>query len=238
MRDEAPRTVTAICRALEEQIEHGLLPPGGKLPAERKLSELFTTTRITLREALGQLEAQGLIYREERRGWFVSPPRLAYNPLVRSHFHAMVGEQGRVPATEVISARLLPASAEICELLELPALSSVIQIRRARRIDGRLVLYVEHYLNPAYFPGILDFDLTRSLTDLYASHYDIHYGRVRFDMVPTALQAEAAAALRVAVGGPALRITRLNRDQHGRLIDCDLEFWRHDAIHVSVEVPE
>ena len=90
MREEAPRTVTAICRALQEQIDHGLLPEGGRLPAERALSELFETTRITLREALGQLEAEGLIYREERRGWFVSPRRLAYNPLVRSHFHAMV----------------------------------------------------------------------------------------------------------------------------------------------------
>jgi len=238
MRDEAPRAVTAICRALEEQIEHGLLPSGSQLPAERKLSEVFDTTRITLREALGQLEAQGMIYREERRGWFVSPPRVAYNPLVRSHFHAMVGEQGRVPATEVLSARLIPASAEICQLLALPALSSVYQIRRARRIDGRLVLYVEHYLNPSYFAGILDFDLTRSLTELYASEYGIHYGRVRFDMVPTALHSEAAGALKVAVGSPALRIVRINRDQHGRLIDCDLEFWRHDALHVSVEVPE
>ncbi len=73
MRDEALPTVTAICRALSEQIGHGLLPAGGKLPAERKLSELFATTRITLREALIQLESQGLIYREERRGWFVSP---------------------------------------------------------------------------------------------------------------------------------------------------------------------
>ena len=232
MGDTAPRAVTAICRALEEQIEHGLLPSGSQLPAERKLSEVFDTTRITLREALGQLEAQGLIYREERRGWFVSPARITYNPLVRSHFHAMVGEQGRVPATEVLSARLIPASAEICQILALPALSSVYQIRRARRIDGRLVLYVEHYLNPAYFPGILDFDLTLSLTELYASEYAIHYGRVRFDMVPTALHSEAAAALRVAVGSPALRIVRVNRDQHGRIIDCDLEFWRHDALHV------
>src|SRR5690606_28265946 len=238
MRNDAPRAVTAICRALEEQIEHGLLPSGSQLPAERKLSEVFDTTRITLREALGQLEAQGLIYREERRGWFVSPPRIAYNPLVRSHFHAMVGEQGRVPATEVLSARLIPAPVEICTLLGLPALSGVLQIRRARRIDGRLALYVEHYLNPAYFPGILDFDLTRSLTELYASEYGIHYGRVRFDMVPTALHADAASVLRVTVGSPALRITRLNRDQHGRIIDCDLEFWRHDAIHVQVEVPE
>ena len=238
MREAAPRAVTTICRALQEQIEHGLLACGSKLPAERKLSELFDTTRITLREALGQLEAQGLVYREERRGWFVSPPRLTYNPLVRSHFHAMVGEQGRVPATEVLSARLIPANAEICQLLELPALSSVYQIRRARRIDGRLVLYVEHYLNPNYFPGVLDFDLTRSLTELYAREYGIHYGRVRFDMMPTALHHEAATALRVALGSPALRIVRVNRDQHGRLIDCDLEFWRHDALHVSVEVPE
>ncbi|WP_339487150.1 UTRA domain-containing protein [Pseudomonas sp. EL_65y_Pfl2_R95] len=238
MREVTPRAVTTICRALEEQIEHGLLASGNKLPAERKLSELFATTRITLREALGQLEAQGLVYREERRGWFVSPARVAYNPLVRSHFHAMVAEQGREPATEVLSARLIPANAEICQILGLSALTSVIQIRRARRIDGRLVLYVEHYLNPVYFPAILEFDLTRSLTELYARQYQIRYGRVRFDMVPTALHADAASSLRVAVGSPALRITRVNRDQHDRLIDCDLEYWRHDAIHVSVEVPD
>ncbi|MCU1716839.1 UTRA domain-containing protein [Pseudomonas sp. 5P_3.1_Bac2] len=238
MGEVLPRAVTAISRALTEQIEHGLLSAGCQLPAERKLSELFATTRITLREALGQLEAQGLIYREERRGWFVSPPRLAYNPLVRSHFHAMVAQQGRLPATQVLSAKLIPATAQICQLLELPALSSVYQIRRARRVDGRLVLYVEHYLNPRYFANILEFDLTRSLTELYASEYGIYYGAVRFDMVPTALHVEAAAALRVAPGSPALRIVRINRDQHARLIDCDLEYWRHDALHVSVEVPQ
>lgn len=236
MRQEAPRAVTIICNALREQIAHGLLPPGGKLPAERRLSELFGTTRITLREALVQLESRGLIYREERRGWFASPPRLAYDLMRRSHFHAMVSAQGRVASTQVLTARLQPAPAAICELLRLPALSSVVQISRARRIDGRLVLYVEHYLNPAYFPDILDADLTQSLTELYASRYGLSYGQVRFEMVPTALPAEAAAALRVSHGTPGLRIARVNHDQHGRLIDCDFEYWRHDAIHVSAVV--
>ena len=83
-----------IYQSLREQIERGC-SRARKLPSERQLSELFSTTRITLREALGQLEDQGLIYREERRGWFVSPQRLLYNPLVRSHFHAMVADQGR-----------------------------------------------------------------------------------------------------------------------------------------------
>ncbi|KTS79109.1 MFS transporter [Pseudomonas oryzihabitans] len=228
----------AIRQALQEQIAHGLLPAMGKLPSERQLSELFATTRITLREALLQLEALGLIYREERRGWFVAPPRLAYNPLARTHFHAMVEAQGRRPATEVLAARQMLASAEICRLLELPALSSVYQIRRVRRVDGRLVLYVEHYLNAAYFPGLLEHDLQRSLTELYRDRYDIRYGEVRFEILPTALLPEAAQALRVAQGSPALHITRINHDQQGRLIDCDLEFWRHDAIQVRVEVPD
>lgn len=236
MRIETTKAVTAIGQVLQEQLDHGLLASGSKLPAERKLSELFGTTRITVREALLQLEAQGQIYREERRGWFVSPPRLAYNLMQRSHFHAMVSAQGRVPSTDVISARLQPASAAVCAWLQLPALSSVIQICRARRIDQRLVLYVEHYLNPQYFPGILDFDLNQSITELYARHYDLHYGRVRFEIVPTALSVDAAAALRVSVGSPGLRIARVNYDQHERLIDCDLEFWRHDAIHVGVDV--
>lgn len=233
MREEVPRAVTTICNALQEQIEHGLLPPGGKLPAERKLSEVFATTRITLREALVQLEAQGLIYREERRGWFISPPRLAYDLMRRSHFHAMVQAQGRQAETQVISARLQPASAKICEKLQLPALSSVIQICRARRIDGRLVLYVEHYLNPMYFPGILECDLNLSLTELYAARFGLRYGQVRFEMVPTAMHADACAVLKVSLGSPGLCISRVNYDQQGRLIDCDLEYWRHDAIHVS-----
>lgn len=104
MRPLPPRAVTAICQALQEQIEHGLLAAGCKLPAERKLSEVFDTTRITLREALVQLEALGVIYREERRGWFVAPERLTYDLIERSHFHAMVRAQGRVPATELLSA--------------------------------------------------------------------------------------------------------------------------------------
>ncbi len=236
MRDDEPRAFTLICNALQEQIERGLLLPGSKLPAERRLSEVFATTRITLREALVQLEAQGLIYREERRGWFISPPRLAYDLNSRSHFHAMVQAQGRQAHTELLSARLQPASAAICQRLQLPALSSVIQICRARRIDQRLVLYVEHYLKADYFAGILDCDLSQSLTELYSQRYDVHYGQVSFEIQPTALHAQAAVALKVSTGTPGLRIARVNHDRQGRLIDCDLEYWRHDAIDISAVV--
>mgnify|MGYP000537255220 FL=1 len=62
--------------ALANQILAGGLAPNDKLPSERLLGELYGTTRVTIREALVQLEANGLIYREDRRGWFV--PRHAF----------------------------------------------------------------------------------------------------------------------------------------------------------------
>lgn len=68
-----------IKESIVEQIESGQLLPGQKLPSERILAESFATTRVTLREALSLLEAEGVVYREDRRGWFISPEPLRYD---------------------------------------------------------------------------------------------------------------------------------------------------------------
>jgi len=225
-----------IRQALQEQIREGLMQPGSKLPAERKLAEAFNTTRITLREALVLLEAEGVIYREGRRGWFVSPPRMEYHPARRSHFHAMVKAQGRVPSTRCLSYETVPAHASLCRQMALAPLEPVHRIRRLRSIDGRPVLYAEHYLKPALFPELLAQNLDGSMTELYRERYGYEYGRVRFQIYPTALVGEVAEALNVGQGSQGLLIIRVNHDQQGRLLDCDFEYWRHDAICVTADV--
>ncbi len=97
------------------------------------------------------------------------------------------------------------------------------------------MLYTEHYLAPAYFPQILEQDLSQSLTEIYAREYQIEYGRVCFEILPTALPLAAASALKISAGSPGLQVTRVNCDQQGHLIDCDLEYWRHDAVRIRAE---
>src|SRR5690554_8093648 len=59
---------------LKEQMKRGVIAPGSQLPSENMLAEEFKISRHTVRQALNDLENEGLIFREQGRGTFRSYP--------------------------------------------------------------------------------------------------------------------------------------------------------------------
>lgn len=232
MTTEAPKKIKDVLR---EQIHGKALQPLQKLPSERELSELFAITRISVKDALGSLETEGLIYRENRRGWFVSPPRVRYNPLSRSHFHQMISDQQRIAETQLLKVKSLMAPSDIARILELTELTSIHVIERLRYIDGRAVLFVENCLISHWFPDILSENLAQSLTTLYQTKYGFKTSRSRFDVIPTSAPEHVARALNIRPGQQILKICRVNYNQENNLIDCEFEYWRPDAVIISIE---
>jgi len=220
---------------LREQIFGRALLPLQKLPSERELSDLFSTTRISVKDALSALETEGLIYREDRRGWFVSPPRIRYNPLSRCHFNQMISEQNRIAETQLINISTIMAPSDYAKVLELRELTEIHVIERLRYIDGRVVLFVENCLIGHFFPGILEENLTQSLTQLYQEKFKFTTSRSRFDVVPAAAPAHVAKALNISAGQQVLKICRVNYNQQGQIIDCEFEYWRPDAVMISID---
>ncbi|NOH51917.1 phosphonate utilization transcriptional regulator PhnR [Vibrio coralliilyticus] len=219
--------------SIVEQIESGLLSPRQKLPAERKLAESFDTTRVTLREALSLLEAEGRIYREDRRGWFISPEPLKYDPTQTLNFTNMALAQKRSPQTELIAAKGILANKQAASLLGLQPFSDVYKVDRVRYLEDRPVVFVTNYIRPELFPNLLDFDLSKSLTDIYRDHFGMVYQKIRYRISTSSLLGDTAQALRATSGTPAMVVERINYNQHGELIDCDIEYWRHDAISIE-----
>ena len=219
--------------SIVEQIESGLLSPRQKLPAERKLAESFDTTRVTLREALSLLEAEGRIYREDRRGWFISPEPLKYDPTQTLNFTNMALAQNRSPQTELIAAKGILANKQAASLLGLQPFSDVYKVDRVRYLEDRPVVFVTNYIRPELFPHLLDFDLSKSLTDIYRDHFGMVYQKIRYRISTSSLLGDTAQALRATSGTPAMVVERINYNQHGELIDCDIEYWRHDAISIE-----
>ncbi|OMQ26767.1 phosphonate utilization transcriptional regulator PhnR [Serratia oryzae] len=224
--------------ALITQIKAGGLTAHDKLPSERLLGELYGTTRVTIREALVQLEANGLIYRQDRRGWFVTPPRFRLNPRRTSNFHQIVSEQGGKPRTELLEKSRIAVPPALLSRLSLKTFDSVFLLKRLRFANDRAICYCENYCLPKRVPGLLDLDLNGSLTELYQSHYGLHYARMQVTFYPTALPDEVASQLRATAGLPALRLERLNFDQHGQVLDFDLEYWRHDSLEIDVDTQD
>ncbi|MDG3085886.1 phosphonate utilization transcriptional regulator PhnR [Vibrio hannami] len=219
--------------AITEQIESGLLSPHQKLPAERKLAEMFDTTRVTLREALSVLEIEGKIFREDRRGWFISPEPLKYDPTRILNFNSLALAQERRPKTKSVVAKSILATKEAASLLGLPPFTDVYCVERVRYLEERPVVYVRSYIKQTPFPGLLKFDFDASLTDIFREHFGVTYHRTHYKVSMTSLLGDIAQALHATSGTPALLVEKLNYNQDGALIDCALEYWRHDAVCIE-----
>ena len=215
-------------------IETGALSTGSKLPPERVLAEEFSITRVTARQALMRMEAEGLIFREERRGWFVSPPRVRYDPTANTSFTESVTEQGRVAGTTVLATKQVMASPWQSINLGCAVGDPVFVIDRSRSVDGRAVLVEKIHIRAQRCPDLLGFSLDQSMTGLMAREFGIIEHRTQIDMRPTALLEGPAKALGVAVGTPGLYLSRTIRDQFDFVVELDEEFWRHDAISISI----
>ncbi|WP_428776303.1 UTRA domain-containing protein [Vibrio sp.] len=219
--------------ALVEQISSGLLAPRQKLPPERKLAESFNTTRVTLREALSLLEAEGKIFREDRRGWFISPTPLVYDLRQNQGFTLMAVEQTRRPTTELLSAQSVLANKQASQMLRLPPFSDVYCINRVRYLEDRPVAYVTHYIRPDNFQGLLDCDLSASLSELFQQQFSLVLNAIRYRISTSSLLGETAQALRATAGSPATVVEKVCLGSNGEAVIGTVEFWRHDALSIE-----
>src|SRR5829696_5301635 len=91
-----------IADALREQLRAGDFPPGAQLPTERELQQRWGVSSRTIRVALDQLRAEGLIVSYQGRGVFVReqavPRRLSTDITTSFGWYNTLRRQGLKPA--------------------------------------------------------------------------------------------------------------------------------------------
>jgi GntR family transcriptional repressor for pyruvate dehydrogenase complex len=71
-RIEAEKLSHSVVRQIEQLILRGILRPGERLPSERELSERLGVSRPSLREAVAELQARGLLATRAGAGIYVA----------------------------------------------------------------------------------------------------------------------------------------------------------------------
>jgi DNA-binding GntR family transcriptional regulator len=219
---------------LSLKIQQGSIPIHSKLPSERDLAEQFSTTRITAREALSKLEAEGTIYRSNRRGWFVCPARLHYDPSTRVNFYQLAEQQGRQAMTQVHKVKKIQGPADIRSHFNIDKTAKLIEINRVRYLEERPVLFEKIYLVESEFPKLIQKDLSTSLTTILKQDYGQEINREENNIKVKAIYDEPAQLLQLNDGSPCLNITRRRFSKKGDLIEFDVELWVHNAIELVI----
>jgi DNA-binding GntR family transcriptional regulator len=227
-----------INQIIAEQIEQGMLAPGQKLPSERQLAESFDTTRVTLREALSLLEADGLIYREDRRGWFISYPRLRFSLEDNLDFIPLAQSQERQPSIDVLLRKTLLANKSASQLLGLGPFSEVHQINMVAQLEKRPVCYMTYWVSAQHFPEFLKEDFNQGVISRVIEHYGVDVVNLSYSVTTSALLGDVCQILHATPGTPAMIISRQFYNGKGDVLFAEVAHWRHNALRLEANIPQ
>ncbi len=222
---------------LRQRIEAGVWHPGDRLPSEQELSDLYGASRITIRQALGNIASDGLVSREPGRGTFVQDQKNTQAMRLTASFTEEMMKLGVRIDTKVMLQQTEPASKEVAEAFGIAEGDQVHRVDRLRLTEGTPLAVQRAALPMRRFPRLVTADLSGSLYQ----HLGEEYGVVPSDadeVIKVCLAGDvegASASLEVDANHPCFLIERVSFDSDGP-IDFSRSIVRGDryTIHLGL----
>ena len=217
-----------VVRGLEALIEGRAWPEGSALPGERDLAGQLGVSRVTVRQALGLLEARGLITRRQGSGTYVAPQRIEQPLSALTGFSEDMRARGLTPGGRVLDFSVTRPTPEEAMQLALSPLLEVARLRRLRTADGEPLAIETSSVPMSVLGDVTAADLEN------ASLYGLLRAR---GFAPTrAMQhlrareagAETAGLLGLAAGAAVLFTERVTWGAGGEVLEYARSLYRGD----------
>jgi GntR family transcriptional regulator len=221
-----------IADDLRAAITRGDYRPGDSIPPEHTLREQYHVARHTVRQAIAQLTAEGLLLAAGGRGTVVQQPPITlsidrYSRVLepggqRGPFETACAEQGVDGRMQTIEVDRYTADDDVAASLKLkPPYDSVIYRLTHAYAGDQLVQLQEAWLPAALFDGTALGGREKVVGGVYgvmtaAGHPPASCTETVASRLPTRTEA---TALRIGATVPVLTIERLTRDEDQRPIE-------------------
>ena len=208
-----------VKRHVSEAILIGQWPPGTVLPSEVALAQSFGVAVGTVRRALMDLTAEGLLARRRKTGTVVTGRTPHHSLRLFFQYFRLHGLDGALVRSRarVLSIDRGTATSDEAEKLQIAPDAMVVRIRRTRHVDGRPVM-VDCFTLPA--ERVPDFptgpEEVPELLYLYLlEHHGIRISAVREQLTADLADPEDLTVLGLTPPAPVLTIDEVAYDQAG-----------------------
>jgi len=213
---------------LRQRLLEGFYPLNKPLPSEEEMRHEFDVSRVTIRRALAELEAEGLIQR--RRGSGTYAIEQAAGPESRANISGLYENLitlGLKTEARLLSFDKIPTPRSV-QRVDSGFGDEVLHIRRVRLLNKEPYSLLESYI-----PGHLASHFKKSSLGNQPLLVTLDLAGIEATTAEQALTAaaadtEAAEVLQVPVGAPLIQMNRLSRDAHQAPIEYFVSYYRPD----------
>lgn len=204
-------------RSLRAFIASGEWAAGQQIPTEETLCSMYGVSRITVRQAVSNLVAEGMILRRRGRGRFVPENSLVAREKDVTSFTAELLNMGLKPGSVVLEQKVLKArEAGVDDVLRLEPRAPVVRWKRLRTGDDEPIGLQTSVLPLDKFPGLEEVDLeARSLYSVLFEIYKVSPVQATDTYTVGLLGRADANLLKVRAGSPTFRVERLTFGSDG-----------------------
>jgi GntR family transcriptional regulator len=221
-----------VASRIEQAIASGELPAGSRLENEIALVRRLNLSRPTIRRALQELVAKGLLVRRRGIG-----TQVVQRPVTRrvelTSLYDDLSRGGQHPGTTLLSHEIVSADEALAERLSLTTGAPVLHLRRLRLTGGIPLAVLENFL-PEEFTDLP--------VDELESHGLYQMMRVRGTHMRVAQQRigarpatpEESRLLAVKTRSPLLTMDRTTYDDSGKAVEFGQHCYRPDLYSFEI----
>lgn len=149
---------------LLEKIQSGVYSENEVIPTELELSEIYSVSRPTVRQAIQSLVDEGYLEKRKRRGTIVKNPKIQqeFTHVIES-FDSEMARKGIAPKTRVLHFSVEKAKTEVAENLNISESDKVYKMVRLRYAAEQPIVLVTTYVPAKLFSELDQVDFTQVL---------------------------------------------------------------------------
>lgn len=221
-----------IYDTLKGDIENNLYSFGSALPSERTLAEKYFVSRTTVRNAIEQLVHDGLLYKIQGKGTYVSMPKLHATNSVTST-RKYLKDHHLKPSTRIITSGIRNAGYKYSNIFNISESDQLFFVYR-QRLGNKIPYSVEYTFLPfAYVPNAQSYNFAKeSLYDCFNDNNIIVDHTVQtIDLVK--IFKPQSDILQQPDGSASFKRVNTVYDIHNRVVEYTLSYSLADKFKFS-----
>jgi GntR family transcriptional regulator len=216
-----------VYRRIADEIERGDLEAGDRLPSERWLCDELGVSRATVRRALEELVADGLV-EAHGRGSFVTGDALAEPPNTLMSLSELGRSRGLEASARVLAREVRAATLDEAEAFGIAPGAELFELRRLRMLDGLPISLDNNRVPLRFAPSVADLDFTSASLYEALERDGRRLARADYEVEARVVDSPEAELLGLAPGAPVLFTTTVAIDEEGRVLDIGRTVYRAD----------